>query len=131
MRISDWSSDVCSSDLVRTRNAAPVRRLNKGKPFRPSPALDFISFRRKRRTPSLTVNHTHNACKGMIDRCGNRSGDCAARAIMAKGELHGKSIAEMSEGCPGRLTEEEGRKKIMRSEERRVGKKGVRRGRDR
>src|SRR3546814_3208705 len=48
--------------------------------FRPSPAPDFITFRRKRRTPSLTVNPTHNACQGMIARCGHRSGDCAARA---------------------------------------------------
>src|SRR3546814_17349572 len=100
------------SGYVRTRNAAPVRRLNKGKPFRPSPAPDFITFRRKRRTPSLTVNPTHNACQGMIARCGHRSVDCAARAIMANGELNGKSIEAISASSHGQLTAtEEGKKR--------------------
>src|SRR3546814_18543064 len=94
-------------------------RLNKGKPFRPSPAPDFITFRRKRRTSSLTVNPTHNACQGMIARCGHRSGDCAPRAIMAKGALHGENIAAISAGRPGRLT-------ATSSEERRGGKDVVR-----
>src|SRR3546814_2785923 len=48
MRISDWSSDVCSSDLLLRRIAAlqPRRRLAKGKDFPAVGALGQIDLDR-------------------------------------------------------------------------------------
>src|SRR3546814_5752117 len=46
MRISDWSSDVCSSDLAATLrlSASSLRKINNRSPARPSPDgyVDFV-----------------------------------------------------------------------------------------
>src|SRR3546814_8857019 len=46
MRISDWSSDVCSSDLPRARSARASRR-NSRPPRGPSPACPECPTRRR------------------------------------------------------------------------------------
>src|SRR3546814_10347190 len=49
MRISDWSSDVCSSDLVRTRNHPAVADLHRLLPA-PVAAVEHEAARRLDRT---------------------------------------------------------------------------------
>src|SRR3546814_5383654 len=76
MRISDWSSDVCSSDLRRRRSAHPDQRgrhpparCGRGWPCLPSYRLPTIS--------RLQITHNVAFCN-RIDVNGNRRCDTAA-----------------------------------------------------
>src|SRR3546814_1728695 len=52
MRISDWSSDVCSSDLVPSRrDVRPRVRVHRLRPLRPQPAARLRWYRREPADP--------------------------------------------------------------------------------
>src|SRR3546814_16358044 len=74
MRISDWSSDVCSSDLNQTNTTTPRSKLRQQPPSigkRASPSTwmrrnspcDYFSFgkQRKQLPPKVQRNHQANA----------------------------------------------------------------------
>src|SRR3546814_8756332 len=61
MRISDWSSDVCSSDLFRAAKPVvfPSSRTNGRFPAKKTPASPFMSFG-GRRSSSSTWTHAQS-----------------------------------------------------------------------
>src|SRR3546814_12558326 len=107
MRISDWSSDVCSSDLIR--QTFPGRRQDK-----------------ERRMAEIGIGVGDVAWKGDIGPDAARLGKCFqaffAGAVSEDDELGGMLLAQQRKGL------EQCRKvflRLHRSDERRVGKECV------
>src|SRR3546814_16638649 len=113
MRISDWSSDVCSSDLIRTRLVAATDRLAQLYPAAKFPPITIAIGR-------ATTAGTANA-KGLYI---GLEALCAAKFIEADDEdrfVH--VIAHEYVNVQQPLAQVEDREE--RSEERRVGKESV------
>src|SRR3546814_18874285 len=110
MRISDWSSDVCSSDLHVQSTGRPLRRLPRTRGRR------------------LEDQETHCRTRLVDQHAGDCRLDCA-------GETSRRSALECRPGVrgPGHDTWRGGpsMKSMTRSDERRVGKEGVSTGRSR
>src|SRR3546814_18815441 len=113
MRISDWSSDVCSSDLDETGND-PFQIQTASPPETPSAGceadgcLDFARHERVERneeTNGVEGNSDTNGLRGW----GHAAPPCPSHARLYKRRHHGRS-----------------RQQPARSEERRVGKECVR-----
>src|SRR3546814_19025860 len=114
MRISDWSSDVCSSDLLATRDA--LSQLPNKSLF-----LEQLGFAlRDARPGRLGILYVNvNRMKGFNDALGIAGGDELLRQIgeRLRSQLSGRSFIAKFSGD------------TFRSEERRVGKECVSTGR--
>src|SRR3546814_11620488 len=96
MRISDWSSDVCSSDLAMTPFEFSARTLDE---------LERVQGRR-------------GTGRGRVDRRGNRNAERALGAML-------RAPHELVFGGVGRASDAVASRPSLRSEERRVGKEWV------
>src|SRR3546814_16719505 len=129
MRISDWSSDVCSSDLLR----AGIRRRQHGAigflHFGPHPGerVLFLEIRQRRSVPSGIINGAEFlALANVCDKLGGRRFGCLPPLALPVGVK-----VRLAEILVARLAGEEAVEITLllvgeaRSEERRVGKAGV------
>src|SRR3546814_21150344 len=73
MRISDWSSDVCSSDLLNHVNSVILERMQSEVPLIPELAGHLIASGGKRMRPMLTL-----AAARLLDYAGARHHKLAA-----------------------------------------------------
>ena len=71
-------------------------------PRRPRAGPDFITVRRNNCAPTRMITPTHTACHTSATTCGHSTGDCAACASIAKGELTGNTTLAVSTQVPGR-----------------------------
>src|SRR3546814_11609454 len=113
LRISDWSSDVCSSDLTAPSRHARTRHVNTHDP------LDArIGF-----PPSTNaMEHPQPRQQTANSRSGRRGWDQVLRANAAQPNSLSWTATSLNPAAarrPGRVSGS------MRSEERRVGKEGV------
>src|SRR3546814_1471720 len=87
MRISDWSSDVCSSDLRRDhateRGAERVEHRNRQRPH----------FERK----TLADRQIRRTCRGRSEEEHHRPGDRQAAGVDSTGKKQGRSEEQTSE----------------------------------
>src|SRR3546814_15009982 len=124
MRISDWSSDVCSSDLgakARQEHAAP---LGISKPANRKDVRNMVS--------RAEVNHTFSDAeldelRGFGEIESHRAGDL----LVEEGAMAPDCIVTLSGHTDIFASTDEGHKRVGRSEERRVGKGCVSKGRTR
>src|SRR3546814_15064723 len=81
MRISDWSSDVCSSDLEVKRNGALVE----------SYTFDANSNRARKTTPRGTITYSYDAQDRLLEARGTNG--VTSYTYTDAGELRSKSTA--------------------------------------
>src|SRR3546814_11793197 len=103
MRISDWSSDVCSSDLEKSREKKKKKK------------------KRKEAQQSIHASLDHVGALGGEDLSTSKSRKTKSPATAKRGKMK----VVVTEECEGEKT------KRKRSEERRVGKESVSTGRSR
>src|SRR3546814_20440397 len=105
MRISDWSSDVCSSDLARWRLAQPrpprAARLRSEPALPPWPTIDL----------ARAVQSAEHTCDAAFDVLDGKPG--SARNLLIGHIVHAMSQEDLA------------LQPRHRSAERRVGKEGV------
>src|SRR3546814_20381642 len=121
MRISDWSSDVCSSDLKEAKAAASVLGqaldlLRAGKPARLTEPKDIEEERILKQAQLLTVKPVLYVCN--VEEAHAATGNAHSAAVFARAESEGAQAVIVSAAIERELVG-------MRSEERRVGKEGV------
>src|SRR3546814_18969433 len=119
MRISDWSSDVCSSDLVAARARLPVEASESAEivAFRsPEEASDHVALIIGRRDANPPVVRLHSECL-TGDVLGSLKCDCGP-------QLHA-ALHAMADARWGVLLYLRPEGRGDSSAERRVGKEGV------
>src|SRR3546814_12691836 len=132
MRISDWSSDVCSSDLLEASAASELAGNFAGDPDFRVPAIDWRRTARRvltlERIDGIRIDDVP-ALKAegfdpgiLLERCARAFFNQAFRDGFFHADLHpGNMFVAPGGPWPGAL--------IPRSEGRRVGEEGVRTGR--
>src|SRR3546814_15348312 len=76
MRISDWSSDVCSSDLTRRRPVNPARVASRS--ARPLPAILFAPKIRNPRMAKARTAYVCSECGADFNKWQGQCGACGA-----------------------------------------------------
>src|SRR3546814_20259142 len=105
MRISDWSSDVCSSDLSSTRSGLPPawRRRNHPSPSRPVPAGLLTSptpphedtSARRPEARRRNVNHQeHRAQVPDVRFSADRKSGVEGKSVSIRVDLGGRRIIQ-------------------------------------
>src|SRR3546814_14136065 len=99
MRISDWSSSVCSSDLVDVLHAQQRRELVGGVLLEDLPTLQLLQLRSEALVLSFEVAVAGDAVPGVGDRGGHRLGSAPQRredrAGHPPGGLDGPGLTEV------------------------------------
>src|SRR3546814_12748103 len=115
MRISDWSSDVCSSDLSSIRPDAPAGRISRARMER---LVDAIR---------LVLDAAILAGGSSLRDYARPDGELGY--FSKEWRVYGREGEPCACGAPGRRRTDGGRSTFWRTEERRVGKGGVSAGR--
>src|SRR3546814_14345867 len=119
MRISDWSSDVCSSDLAEERGAAARRR----------PASEKGARRHRHGLPALQPVSPYDGAAELHGGAGARPGDAQGRGAGTGGGTpdHGRARRQDGPGpeqALGRSAAARRERPGATSKERREGKEG-------
>src|SRR3546814_11559044 len=111
MRISDWSSDVCSSDLSYYGNELAGNRTANGERFDPG---------------QLTAAHRTLPFGSMVRVTNMSNGDSVVVRINDRGPFSRGRVIDVSHAAAREIgLQRSGTARVKRSEERRVGKECV------
>src|SRR3546814_19698397 len=98
MRISDWSSDVCSSDLTRRRPVNPARVASRS--ARPLPAILFAPKIRNPRMAKARTAYVCSECGADVNKWQGQCGACGAWDTLS--EIVVESAAEQKSPASAR-----------------------------
>src|SRR3546814_13590620 len=91
MRISDWSSDVCSSDLVQTETRHADRRAGRDLGQRQRQSRDAHQYRRDGDTEQQGKNQNRSAHR-QIERGEDRKSVVEGKSVAVRVDLGGRRI---------------------------------------
>src|SRR3546814_15503262 len=100
MRISDWSSDVCSSDLVAPRTTEPPAPRGLAVGDQPMPLADMFAARQ----PRQQVGIGRNGLLGPLDRRDQNSTEAALDAATASHGMNRKPLTARQRALPALTT---------------------------